>query len=321
MAWELIHDVTGFRPNARERATPDGRSPLLFRPPQSCYPVRDHRRRVPCQDRRTAGKRRPLGMSRSSTLEARRRARDSKRHPLSSRLGKRAMNRRMIVLGLVSFGLAWPSSSYAQVPASPSLPWGAWTEIPTVVVLSAGDNSRVSVVDEAVDFWNAEFSQLGSAFRLGATVHKTLSDGDLQVLGATPSTATPSLLNGVGEANGDVIIVLSDEAGFNPFAFPLRALRKVLVVIPSLRKAPLTLPGLARNVVAHELGHAVGLGHTDDAKSLMCGGGAKCPPKVGDSFFPLAPLEKTKLLEMYPRNWQPGPSRPWRADPPVGIAG
>ena len=37
------------------------------------------------------------------------------------------------------------------------------------------------------------------------------------------------------EANGDVIVVLSDDAGFNPFAFPWPALRKVLVAIPSLR--------------------------------------------------------------------------------------
>ena len=86
---------------------------------------------------------------------------------------------------------------------------------------------------------------------------------------------SPSLVNSMREANGDVIIVLSDDAGFNPFAFPSPALRKVLVAIPSLRKYPFW-PAAARNVVAHELGHALGLDHNDDATSLMCGGTARC---------------------------------------------
>ena len=59
-----------------------------------------------------------------------------------------------------------------------------------------------------------------------------------RALKATPRIVTPSLLNSMREANGDVIIVLSDEAGFNPFAFPWPALRKVLVAIPSFRKYP-----------------------------------------------------------------------------------
>ena len=36
------HDVTGFHPGVRERVRSDGRT-LLFHPPRSCYPVRDHR--------------------------------------------------------------------------------------------------------------------------------------------------------------------------------------------------------------------------------------------------------------------------------------
>jgi predicted Zn-dependent protease len=38
-----------------------------------------------------------------------------------------------------------------------------------------------------------------------------------------------------------------------------------------MRLYPLTLPNVARNVIAHELGHAIGLSHNDDPNYLMCG--------------------------------------------------
>src|SRR5262249_2420211 len=86
--------------------------------------------------------------------------------------------------------------------------------------------------------------------------------------GAQPEA--PSVIS-MREANGDVIIVLSDDAGFSPFAFPSAALRKVLVAMPSLQKYAFW-PAAARSIAAHELGHALGLDHNDDATSLMCGG-------------------------------------------------
>lgn len=193
-----------------------------------------------------------------------------------------------------------------------------WEEIPTIVILSAQDDFRVPAIREAVDFWNAEFAQLGSPFRLGAIVHSVRSIAASDLLALKAGTPLPPLVNSMREANGDVIVVLSDDDGFNPFAFPRPALRKVLVAIPSLRKLP-SWPGFARNVVAHELGHAIGLGHNDDATSLMCGGTARCDLLPKDRFAPLTSVEKAKLLEMYPPSWQPKPSRRWKADPPAGT--
>src|SRR4051812_40274016 len=228
-------------------------------------------------------------MSRDSTSEAGRGARAKAAGRLGRRTHERAMNRRAVTLGLASMVAAWPSCSHAQsAPRHPPQRL-VWKEIPKIVILSAEDDSRVPAIGEAIDFWNGELSQLGSAFRLGTTSHslRMISTDDLRAYRATPRIVTPAVLNGMREANGDVIIVLSEETGFNAFTSRWLAVRRVLVAIPSFRKYSQTLPGLARNVVAHELGHVVGLDHNDDATSLMCGG-AWCHfdfPNAG--FFPL----------------------------------
>jgi hypothetical protein len=43
----------------------------------------------------------------------------------------------------------------------------AWTKIPTVVVSGKDGDPRNQLVIDAVDFWNQQLSEIGSAFRLG----------------------------------------------------------------------------------------------------------------------------------------------------------
>jgi Matrixin len=230
------------------------------------------------------------------------------------------MDRRTFILGLGSIAAGFPSSSHAQSIPSPTMRWVVWEKIPTIVILSAQDDFRIPAIRESVGFWNAEFAQLGSPFRLGAMTHSLRSIAASDLLALKAGTLLPPLVNSMREANGDVIVVLSDDAGFDPFAWPWPALRKVLVAIPSLRKYPFS--SIARNVVAHELGHAVGLAHNDDATSLMCGGTAQCHSRFpNDGFAPLTSADKIKLLEMYPPSWQPKPPRPWKGDPPAGTIG
>ena len=80
------------------------------------------------------------------------------------------MDRRTLILGLGSIAAGFRSSSHAQSLPSQVTTWVVWKEIPKIVILSAEDDFRARAVREAVDFWNDELSQLGSAFRLGTII-------------------------------------------------------------------------------------------------------------------------------------------------------
>jgi hypothetical protein len=186
----------------------------------------------------------------------------------------------------------------------------AWNKIPVVTIASAQQDPRLTFTLEAVDCWNRRFAELGTPFRLGPVVHTTqIVPADFLTLlseGGEPEDFPESVVN----MEGDIIIALSD-ADFISFAAHFPSGERVIIGIKSQKVSPLTLPNVPRNVIAHELGHAIGLGHNDDPTKLMCGRPASCRPDAFESgtprFFPLTVEEEAMLLDFYPIDWIPSP--------------
>lgn len=183
-----------------------------------------------------------------------------------------------------------------------------WTFTPKIVIVGALDDPRAPLVHLAVAYWNSALELAGSGFRLPPPVHEVQAvPGDALrtmsqaiVDGTWRSTPVPAALQGLP---GDLSIVLAD-AEFVSFASPFFDGGSKRVVGLKGMTPPMSLPNVARNVIAHEIGHAIGMGHNSDPQMLMCGRPAPCRPALFQSaelrMFPLTDDERRQLVSMYP---------------------
>jgi hypothetical protein len=185
-----------------------------------------------------------------------------------------------------------------------------WTRVPKITVVSAQDDPRIGPLREAIDYWNRTFAELGTPFHLGeiTLVSGSVPDSDIQALGkqVVDHTLWPTAPASLERFPGDLIIILS-HAQFLSYA--VKVGDRSFVAVKNENSPPLTLPNVLRNVIAHEVGHVLGLPHNEDATLLMCGRPATCRPDTFQSdtprFFPLSPDERNHLLALYPKDWTP----------------
>ena len=182
-----------------------------------------------------------------------------------------------------------------------------WRKTPTIVILSPEGDPRIALVDEAIEYWNRALEDAGSPFRLPAAGHATgpIPDDALRelsgaIVGRRFPLYVPQALRGLP---GDITVILS-QSHFISFAGPFDPEGRRVIGIRGTDAGPLSLPNVARNVIAHEFGHVIGLHHNSDATKLMCGRPAPCRPPDFESsrphIFPLTDGERAALRRMYP---------------------
>jgi hypothetical protein len=99
--------------------------------------------------------------------------------------------------------------------------------------------------------------------------------------------------------DGDIVMFFSQQLIFS-FAWPFADHTRFFIGISTDNVAPLSYPNITRNVIAHELGHTLGLEHNGNTHTLMCG---PCEQLLYRSekpvFFPLTPRERERLSVLH----------------------
>lgn len=188
-------------------------------------------------------------------------------------------------------------------------PGFTWTRFPDVTVLGHEDDPRVQMVRDSVAYWNAGLKRLAIGFRLGRVRVGPLPDGveDFTVAvgeGVLDRSfrAPRDLPSGLNLRCGTIVVVLT-ERDLISFGRPIYRRGFALVGIKANDAYPFTRKNVARNVIAHEIGHAIGVRHNADPASLMCGRPASCRPTLFESsrrhFFPLTAVVDSELRAAY----------------------
>lgn len=182
-----------------------------------------------------------------------------------------------------------------------------------LVLTPAAADDRVGPSREAVAFWNDRLAELGSAARFaeprvvveppaGRALENYARQVAQRATRLPAGDAEPPPPAALVDLGADVVLLLSRQDILS-FTWPLpRTPGRHLVVVRRVRGPYRTDPMVTKHVVAHELGHVLGLDHNAEPHTLMCG---PCQPLTAEpdatGFLPLTAGDRARLLELHGR--------------------
>ena len=150
-----------------------------------------------------------------------------------------------------------------------------------VVILSHDTNDvRLPMTLEAIAFWNDTFEELGLDLELieevviRSPVERILENYARSISQRAgwlrPGPSEPDAPIEITDFDSNVVLLLSRQ-DLMSFEWPLPRRPGHFIAIEEDRHAMAQNPNIARNIIAHEIGHTLGLSHNTDPTSLMCG--------------------------------------------------